>query len=142
VTDELYQQAILGKARDAVGAGTLDDPDAVATVNNPVCGDRVTMEVKMSDGQVVAVAHKVRGCVLCEAAASVVGANAPGATRAEVDAARTALSALLREGQPIPKESWSDLSMFQPVTAHKSRHHCVQLPFEALTRALDEADRE
>ena len=140
MTDELYQKAILGKAREATGAGTMADADARATVNNPVCGDRVTMEVKLSDGHVTAVAHKVRGCLLCEASASVVGANAPGATRAEIDAAKAAITALLHDGTPIPAESWGDLSIFQPVTIHKSRHHCVKLPFEALTRALDEAE--
>lgn len=62
MTDELYQKAILGKAREASGAGTLAEPDASATVNNPVCGDRVTMEVRLSGGRVAAVAHKVRGC--------------------------------------------------------------------------------
>lgn len=140
MTDELYQRAILGKAREATGAGTMADADARATVNNPVCGDRVTMEVKLSDGHVTAVAHKVRGCLLCEASASVVGANAPGATRAEIDAAKAAITALLRESEPIPSESWGELAIFQPVIVHKSRYHCVLLPFEALTRALDEAD--
>ncbi len=139
MTDELYQKAILGKAREATGAGTLAEPDASATVNNPVCGDRVTMEVRLSGGRVAAVAHKVRGCLLCEASASVVGANAPGATRAEIDAARAAVTALLRDGEPVLAESWSELSIFAPVTTHKSRHHCVLLPFEALIRALDEA---
>jgi nitrogen fixation NifU-like protein len=136
----LYQKAILGKAREATGAGTLDDADASATVNNPVCGDRVTMEVRLSDGRVAAVAHKVRGCLLCEAAASVVGANAPGATRAEIAAARDAVTALIEDGVEIPADGWSELSIFQPVTAHKSRHHCVLLPFEALSRALKAAD--
>lgn len=139
MNDDLYQKAILGKAREATGAGTLENADARVTVDNPVCGDRVTMEIRLSDGDVSAVAHKVRGCVLCEASASVVGANAPGATRAEIAAARDAVTALIEDGVEIPADGWSELSIFRPVTAHKSRHHCVLLPFEALSRALDEA---
>ena len=140
MNDDLYQKAILGKAREATGAGTLDRPDARVTVNNPVCGDRVTMEIRLSDDRVAAVAHKVRGCLLCEAAASIIGANAPGATRAEIAATRKAVTALIEDGAKIPADGWGALSIFHPVTAHKSRHHCVLLPFEALSRALDKAD--
>ena len=140
MNDDLYQKAIIGKAREATGAGTLEKPDAHVTVDNPVCGDRVTMEIRLSDGNVAAVAHKVRGCLLCEAAASVIGTNAPGATHAEIAAAREAVTALIEDGVKIPADGWSELSIFHPVTAHKSRYNCVLLPFEALSRALDEAD--
>ncbi|MCK5622914.1 MAG: iron-sulfur cluster assembly scaffold protein [Alphaproteobacteria bacterium] len=140
MNDDLYQKAILGKAREATGAGTMEEPDAHVTVDNPVCGDRVTMEIRLSDNGVAAVAHKVRGCLLCEAAASVIGANAPGATRAEIAAAREAVTALIEDGVEIPADGWSELSIFQPVTAHKSRYNCVLLPFEALSRALKAAD--
>ena len=137
--DQLYQKAIMAKAREATGAGTLAEADAHVTVNNPVCGDRVTLELRMEDGHVAAVAHKVRGCLLCEAAASVIGANAPGATRAEIEAAHAAITAMVESGADIPADSWSDLAIFRPVAGHRSRHNCVLLPFEALQRALDEA---
>lgn len=139
MNDDLYQKAILGKAREANGAGSLEDADARVTVNNPVCGDRVTLELRMEDDHVGAVAHRVRGCLLCEAAASVIGANAPGASGAEIAAARDAVTALLKDGAEIPSDSWSDLAIFHPVSDHKSRHYCVLLPFEALDKALQEA---
>jgi len=138
MNENLYQKAILGKAREANGAGTLDEPDSRVTVNNPICGDRVTLEIRMTDDRLAAVAHKVRGCLLCEASASLIGARAPGATRAELAAARQAITALVKDGVEIPADGWRELAIFQPVTAHKSRHHCVLLPFEAMNRALDE----
>ncbi len=139
MNDDLYQKAILGKAREANGAGTLDEPACRVTVNNPICGDRVTLEIRLSGDRLAALAHKVRGCLLCEAAASVIGERAPGATRAEIAAMRQAITALVKDGVAIPADGWRELSIFQPVTAHKSRHYCVLLPFEALNRALDEA---
>jgi nitrogen fixation NifU-like protein len=36
--------------------------------------------------------------------------------------------------------SWPELAAFAPVHAHKSRHECVLLPFEALIRALDQIE--
>jgi len=140
MNDELYQNAIVNKAREATGAGTLDNPDARVTVNNPVCGDRVTIEIQMSGNRVAAVAHNIRGCLLCEASAAVIGEKAPGSTRAEIAAARDAATALVKDGVDIPAEGWSELSIFQPVTGHKSRHYCVLLPFDALDKALDEAE--
>lgn len=136
--DDIYQKAIMAKAREAAGAGKLNHPDAEATVDNPVCGDRVTMEIRVSEGRISAVAHKVRGCLLCEAAASVIGDNAPGATVKEIEAARDAVTDLLESGTPLPDDGWRELSIFEPVAAHKSRHHCVLLPFDALARALEE----
>lgn len=136
--EQLYQKAILDLARRASGAGKLEAPDASVALDNPVCGDRVTMDVKMDDGHVAAVAHKVRGCLLCEAAASAIGANAPGATAAEIHAAHKAVEAMLKTGAAIPAEAWPELSLFGPAAEHKSRHHCVLLPFEAIEKALAE----
>lgn len=139
--DALYQNAIMARAKEAVGAGTLEDADATVTVHNPLCGDRVTMEIRITDGKVAAVAHEVRGCVLCQAAASVVAANAPGTDAAALSALRDEIGAMLKEGAELRPRVWDDLAMFTPVAAHKNRHECVLLPFEALRRAIEEAER-
>ena len=69
MTDELYHQAILELAKQAGRTPRLEDPDASVTVDNPLCGDRVTLDLRLADGRVAAVGHKVRGCLLCQAAA-------------------------------------------------------------------------
>jgi nitrogen fixation protein NifU and related proteins len=51
-------------------------------------------------------------------------------------------------GEAIAREphaagrAWPELAAFAPVHAHKSRHECVLLPFEALIRALDQVETE
>ena len=77
--DQLYHQAILDLARQSGGTARLEQPQASATVDNPLCGDRVTVDLDLADGRVRAVGHKVRGCLLCQAAAAVIAARAPGA---------------------------------------------------------------
>lgn len=94
------------------------------------------MEVKLDRGRIAALAHEVRGCVLCRAAASVIGRHAQGLTRAEAQAIDTALRGMLGGGDP---PSWPDLAAFRPVARHKSRHECVMLPFDALVKALEAA---
>ena len=66
---ELYQQAIKELAAAGAGQGRLEAPDARALLDNPLCGDRVEIEVKLSAGRIAALAHSVKGCLLCRAAA-------------------------------------------------------------------------
>ena len=87
-----------------------------------------------------ALAHQVRGCLLCEASASLLGRAAVGATPAEVAAARSGAAAMLATGAPPPREAWAELELFRPAHEVKSRHRCVLLPFEALGEALAEAE--
>jgi nitrogen fixation protein NifU and related proteins len=88
---------------------------------------------------VSALGHQVRGCLLCEAAASVIGAHAVGATRDELAIASESAKAMLKgSGKAAPP--WSEMDAFAPVRAHRSRHNCVLLPFEALTKALAATD--
>jgi nitrogen fixation NifU-like protein len=133
--DALYHDALVSLARAAAGAGRLEAPGATATRDNPLCGDRVTFEVLLAGGRIAAVAHRVRGCVLCQAAASFLGQRAPGASAAEVAGARTQVAALLAGGT-LPSAGWPGLEVFAPVRAVKSRHGCVLLPFDALGEAL------
>lgn len=135
MADQLYQTAIVGLARAANGKGRLKAPDGSATVDNPLCGDRITMDVRMDGERVIALGHQVRGCLLCEAAASAIGAHAVGATRADLTAASDAANAMLKSANTAAPQ-WPEMEAFAPVRAHRSRHSCVLLPFEALTKAL------
>lgn len=132
----IYHQAIVTAARNACGSGRLESPDASVTVDNPLCGDRVSMDVHVGGGCLRGVAHRVRGCLLCEAAASIIAANAVGETAGELAAVAHALGDALTTGfgdRPLP---WAELAVFAPVAGHRSRHRCVTLAFEALTTAI------
>jgi NifU-like protein involved in Fe-S cluster formation len=87
----------------------------------------------------VAFGHQVRGCLLCEAAASVIGMHVIGATRAELASASDIANAMLK-GSDAATPQWPEMEAFAPVRAHRSRHSCVLLPFEALTKALAAAE--
>lgn len=138
-SDALYQDALLRLARAARGAGRLGAPDASAERDNPLCGDDVTVDVAVREGRVSALGHRVRGCVLCQASASVLGAVALGRSAGEIADARRALAAMLREGGSVPASPWEELAVFLPVRDVPSRHECVLLPFDALEDALGRA---
>ena len=140
MTEAIYQKRIIDLARARVGAGRLVAPQAVATVDNPLCGDRVTVELSLDGETVSALAHKVRGCLLCEAAASMIGLHAPGSAPETLRDVADAMHRMITEGDLLPAD-WPEAEVFTPVREAKSRHRCVLLPFEALLAALDEAGR-
>ncbi|MDX6748850.1 iron-sulfur cluster assembly scaffold protein [Geminicoccaceae bacterium 1502E] len=138
MADELYNGIIIEAARGKAGAGQLEEPRTRITCDNPLCGDRVTLDIRTANGAVEALAHKTRGCLLTQAAACVLAAHAPGMSREELARLEGELEALLA-GQ-TDETSLPELSMFTPVAAIKSRHECVLLPFRALSQALRQAD--
>jgi nitrogen fixation NifU-like protein len=140
MSDELYHRAILELAKKARLTGRLEAPQASVTVDNPLCGDRVTLDLNLADGRVLEVGHKVRGCLLCEAATAAIGERAPGETPTALRAVAQDLGDAIARAPDMAGQRWPELAAFAPVHAHKSRHECVLLPFQALAQALDLAE--
>jgi nitrogen fixation NifU-like protein len=135
VSATLYDEAIKMLARAAHGAGRLPAAHAVARLDNPYCGDRIDLALDLSGDRIDALVHETKGCLLCRAAASIVGLRAPGARVAEVERAAAALDALLAGGEDAALP-WPELAVFRPVRDHPARHGCVSLPMQALRQAV------
>ena len=133
MSEALYHAALVERARTAFGRGRLPDATGSATVDNPLCGDRITIDLAVKDGHIEAIGHQVRGCLLCEAAAATIAEYCRGASPAELDAVSAAARTLMMDGALEPR--WQCLEIFRPVHQAKSRRDCVLLPFEALKRA-------
>ncbi len=140
MSDDLYQQAILQRAKTPAHAGRLASPDVSVTVDNPLCGDRITLDLKFREQIIAEVGHQVRGCALCQASASVMAAAIVGQTTAAALAAQDKVKAMLASGE-APPAPWEELAIFTPVRRHKSRHDCVVLPFDALSQAIVQAHK-
>ncbi len=133
MSDALYHDRIVALAKSRAGAGKLEAPTASARRDNPLCGDRVTMDVRLDDqDRIVELAHQVRGCALCQASAVALAARATGLPKVEVGALRAEIDAVL-DGTAAGE---GDFAAFAPVRPYRSRHDCVTLPFEALQDAL------
>jgi nitrogen fixation NifU-like protein len=134
MSEELYQTRIVALAKAKTGAGKLAAPTKSARRDNPLCGDRVTIDVKLDGtGHIAEIAHQVRGCLLCQASAAAlasiaIGRDAAGIAELRHDAERAVGREAGKAHEPF--------DAFEPVAAHKSRQECVLLPFEALKDAL------
>ena len=137
MSDDLYNDAIVKAARAGARGERLPEPRVSVTRDNPLCGDRVTVDVRAGRGpggrrrpeDARLHADPGRGLPDRGPCCGRHGRRARGSSEQEVKA--------LLAGTP-GTPSWPELEMFRPVSGVKSRHECVLLPFEALRAALDE----
>jgi nitrogen fixation NifU-like protein len=82
----MYTDRLLDHYRNPRNKGHLDAPDLVAEEYNPLCGDRVTIEVAVENGRIVEARFDGRGCALCLGAASILAEAIQGRTLDELSA--------------------------------------------------------
>jgi NifU-like protein involved in Fe-S cluster formation len=137
MSDDLYAKELLRWAADASRAGHLPEPKRAGTVNNAMCGDKVTMEFAVDPThEIYDCRHDTKACVLTQASASILAANAAGETAGTIAELKAQVTAMLKEKADAPTGKWSAYGIFAPVRDHKSRHTCVLLPLEAAEKAL------
>ena len=135
MSDPLYRPALLRLAADATGAGRLAVPCATATAHNPTCADKVTVDVAVQNGRIVAMAHDTKACVLTQAAAAILGGAIAGQTRSEIVALHATVIEMLAGSGP-PSAPFDAFAVFVGVGQLRPRHKCVLLPIEAVLAAL------
>jgi len=138
----LYNKQILALAASIPRVGRLSNPDASASARSPLCGSRITIDLKLDGDVITDYGQEVRACVVGQAVASVVARVVVGMTVDEVDEGAGVLRAVLQEKASPPPGPWAELEPFLPVSDFRSRHGSALLPFEALQRAFGEADPE
>ncbi len=136
----LYNARIMELADDIPLQGRLDDPDATASVRSPLCGSRITVDLKVKDGVIADYRHNVRACTLGQAAASIMARHVIGKSVEEMKHVGAAMRAMLKRGEPLPADVWNDLEVLTPVQDFKSRHGSVLLSFDAVEKALASMD--
>lgn len=142
--DALYQDLILDHARRPHGKGL--DPAATATSHqrNPICGDEVTLGVKVEGDRVVSVSWDGSGCTISQASASMLAAlveEDDGMPRAEasllVDGFREALRS--RGAIALDEEVYSDAAALSGVSKYTARVKCAMLAWVAFEDAIARA---
>jgi NifU-like protein involved in Fe-S cluster formation len=114
-------------------------PQASARRRSPLCGSTVTADVVLKDGRIADFAQEVKACALGQAAAAVLGAVAIGRTMPELQAAREALRAMLKDGGPIPAAPFDGYEVLLPARDYKNRHASILLALEAICEAAEAA---
>lgn len=142
MNEELYQEQIIELAKKADHHVRLDKADCSCTVNNPLCGDRITVELQSDGEKIKSIACQVRGCLLCKASTSVLSEIACGMTFDQIKRIAFDLNQALKSPLDDLECFPAEYRMFYPVRSRKSRHSCVMLPFDAVVKAISEYFKE
>jgi nitrogen fixation protein NifU and related proteins len=134
---ELYQSVILEHNRSPRNYRVMEDADRRADGNNPICGDSLTVWLKL-DGEVISDAsfHGM-GCAISRASASLMTATVKGKSRREAEEAFERFHRLVTgRSEPADAETLGKLAVFSGVSAYPVRVKCASLPWHALKAAL------
>ena len=134
---KLYSSQILALAASIPHLHRLDAPHGSAKSRSPLCGSTVTVDVRVADGRISAFGQDVKACALGQAAASVLGAVVIGRTKPEIDAARDALTLMLKSGGPVPDAPFDGFEVLLPARDYKNRHASILLALEATIGAME-----
>ncbi|MEH6676315.1 iron-sulfur cluster assembly scaffold protein [Phenylobacterium sp.] len=137
--DDLYSARLLKLAANMPRAGRLAAPDGTSEKVAKLCGSRIVVDVILEGDRVADFAQDVKACALGQAAAAVLGTHVVGASLTEIEMARDAFRAMLKDGADAPVGRFSDLSMLAPVKDYPARHASTLLAFEATVDAVRQA---
>ena len=140
---DLYQEVILDHGRHPRHARRLEQFDATAKGDNPMCGDRVQVWVKYGPNDTIAeTGFEARGCAISVASADLMAETVQGRSTADTRALFDAFREMARSGAcPHCAASLQDpLERLQPLSGvheYPSRVKCATLPWHALIAALE-----
>ena len=137
---KLYSRRILELASDVPHAMRLEGPMASARRRSPLCGSTVTVDLDVADGRITRFGQEVKACALGQAAAAVLGAAVIGRSRADLEAARDQLQAMLKSGGQVPSAPFDGFEVLEPAREYRNRHASILLAVEAAAEAAAEAE--
>jgi nitrogen fixation NifU-like protein len=136
---ELYQAVILDHYKKPRNLRTLPGANRTAEGYNPLCGDRVTVYVKLEDGVVRDVSFHGSGCAISTASASLMSESLKGKTRAEAEALfrkfHEVVAGAAGPGGAAPE--LGKLGVFAGVREFPARVKCATLAWHTLHAALE-----
>jgi nitrogen fixation NifU-like protein len=106
---ELYQEVILDHSRDPRNFGAPERANRSARGDNPLCGDRVAVHLRIEDGVVQDVGFEGRGCAISMASASLMTEAVKGKTEAEARELFARFRNMVTSDQPMDEGGYEDL---------------------------------
>ena len=136
--DALYQDIILDHNRRPRNHHPLDGEARQAAGRNPVCGDEVTVWLRLDGDRITEASFVGRGCAISKAAASLMTTAVQGRTRAEAEALFDRFHEVVtgKIPQAEARALGTSLAVFSGVAKFPVRVKCASLPWHAMRAAL------
>ncbi len=133
---ELYQSMILEHGRRPRNRGCPEGANRHARGHNPLCGDEITLHLRLEDGVVRDVGFEGSGCAISQASASLMTEAVKGRRLDEVEALFERFHELVAgEKPPADPGELGKLAVFSGVREFPVRVKCATLPWHTLREA-------
>jgi len=133
----LYQELILDHYRRPRNKGTLDGATHSVSLNNPLCGDEIDLQLQVEGGAIKAVRFVGRGCSISQASASMMTQLLKEKAVPQALALAERMSAMMQGDETAAGDkSLGDLRALAGVSKFPIRIKCALLPWNALTDAF------
>jgi nitrogen fixation NifU-like protein len=137
---DLYRDVILDHNRRPRNFGALEPADASVEGFNPMCGDRLTVRLKMDEDKISDIRFEGQGCAISTASASMMTEAVKGRTRAEALKLFDRVHELLTDDAAPPADELGKLAALSGVREYPARVKCASLCWHTLASALRASD--
>jgi nitrogen fixation NifU-like protein len=138
--NDLYRDVILDHNRRPRNFGGLDPADASVEGFNPMCGDRLTVRLRLEDDKISDIRFEGQGCAISTASASMMTEAVKGRTRTEALRLFDRVHQLLTDDAAPPADELGKLAALSGVRAYPARVKCASLCWHTLASALRSGD--
>jgi nitrogen fixation protein NifU and related proteins len=136
--DDLYRRVIMDHYKTPRNRGTFDSSEAVTiNLNNPTCGDRISLQLQIEDGKVKDAKFTGEGCSISLSSASMMTDAVKGKTVEEAHEMAESFSGLMK-GQNVEFE-YEDIEALSGVNKFPARIKCATLAWNALRKGIEQS---
>jgi nitrogen fixation protein NifU and related proteins len=140
--NDLYRDVILDHNRQPRNFGPLEPADASIEGFNPMCGDRLTLRLRMADDTISEIRFEGQGCAISTASASLMTEAVKGKTRDQALQLFESVHDLLTDDAAPAGEELGKLAALSGVREYPARVKCASLCWHTLASALKTADMQ
>ncbi len=135
--EALYRQVIMDHYKSPRNRGELDGDSITVNMNNPSCGDRIQLQMKIEDGKISEAKFLGEGCSISMASASMMTQAIKGLTVDEALAMSKIFSdMMLKKDYDADRFDLGDIEALQGVANFPARIKCATLAWKALEKAV------
>jgi nitrogen fixation NifU-like protein len=134
--DDLYREVILDHYRSPRNKHPLDEPEIDVHRNNPLCGDDITVHVKLQDGVATDAAFEGVGCSISQASASMLTEQIKGKKVSEIEELVLNFRKMMAGEEGPGEDELGDLVALKGVVKYPVRIKCAVLAWDALQEGV------
>ncbi|SMF76205.1 nitrogen fixation protein NifU [Paenibacillus uliginis N3/975] len=137
--DDLYRRVIMDHYKNPRNRGKFEDDAVTIDLNNPTCGDRISLQMKVEDGIVKDAKYTGEGCSISMSSASMMTDAVKGKTLEEALELASKFSCLM-QGEDVEFEEYEDIEALSGVNKFPARIKCATLAWNALRKGIDDTE--